>query len=96
MASEPGLCEGTMAHKKETTIPTFTINTETYYIMKGHINRIPMNVLAKTGAAAMIISKELWDTKKNPNGAQLESSAGRKLVGVQSIPLNSMDLHRYN
>ena len=45
-----------------------------------------MNMLVDTGAALMIISKEPWD-KSKASGVQLESSAEKKLVGEQGIPL---------
>lgn len=84
--SDPGIqaCVSVPQAHKETTIPNFTINAETDYL-KGHIIGIPTNMLVDMGAAATILSKELWDMTKT-SGAQLESSAGRKLVGEQGIP----------
>ena len=89
-----------IGHEKteETPITTVTIEAEQDCMLKGWVNGIQANVLIDTGAAAMLISKELWD--RCGGKMQLESAEGRKLIGVQGTPLTlhgtaqiSLELH---
>ena len=70
---------------EETPITTVTIEAEQDCMLEGRVNGIQANVLVDTGAAATLISKELWD--RCGGEMQLESAEGRKLVGVQGTPL---------
>lgn len=82
-------CEGELkAHEMDSTIPTFSISSESEYLLSGSVNGIPASILVDTGAATTVLAKEVWDVlvAKTPE-AQLESAAGKKLVGVQGTPL---------
>ena len=59
------------------------------YILKGCVNGVCASILADTGTAVTLVSKEFWDKVKVDE--QLKESMGRKLVGVQGSPL---ELHR--
>ena len=74
------------AHLSQTNIPTFSIDTESNYVVEGRVNRYPVNILIDTGAAATIVSSDTWEKIRSP-GAELISTTGKKLVGVQGTPL---------
>ena len=62
--------------------PTFSVTDETNCILDGHVNEIPNKILIDTGAAAMVLAKEIWETDLN-----WLNTVGKKLVRVQGIPL---------
>lgn len=70
------------------TIPTFSISSESEYLLSGSVNGIPASILVDTGAATTVLAKEVWDVlvAKTPE-VQLESAAGIMLVGMQGTPL---------
>ena len=55
--------------------------------MKGEVNRMPVNILVDTGAAATVLSEIMWD-RINNSRAQLQSSTEWRLVGVQGTLLH--------
>lgn len=67
-------------------VPTFSVSYDTNYVLKGLVNGVPANILADTGAAVTVMSKEMWD-KAKASDEQLKETIGRKLVGVQGVPL---------
>ena len=69
-----------------TNIPTFSVTDETDCILDGHVNGIPTKILIDTGAAATVLAKEVWE-KASPYGSKLLNTVGKKLVGIQGIPL---------
>ena len=58
------------AHICQINIPTFSVDTESDYVVKGRVNRYPVNILIDTGAAATIVSSDLWEKIRSP-GAEL-------------------------
>ena len=79
-------CEGEQEAQHETTIPSFSVTSGMDYTLPGYINGVPGNLLVDTGAAATLLAKTVWDKAKT-SGAQLETPAKMKLIGVQGIPL---------
>ena len=67
-------------------IPTFSVSCDSNYILEGLVNGVPANMLADTGAAVTVMSKEFWDRAKLGT-VHLEETVGKKLVGVQETPL---------
>ena len=61
--------------------------------MEGRVNGIPTKILIDTGAAATVLSSEAWEKAKTV-GEKLESSNGKKLVGVQGTPLQLRGITR--
>ena len=56
-------------------------------MIKGLVNSVPANILLDTGAAATVLSKNMWDRSKN-HDAQLRCVADRRLFSVQGTPLH--------
>ena len=79
-------CEGEQEAQHETTIPSFSVTSGMDYTLPGYINGVPGNLLVDTGAAATLLAKTVWDKAKT-SGAQLETPAKLKLIGVQGEPL---------
>ena len=74
----------------EATIPTFSIGSKKGFVLEGQINAVNVSILVDTGAAATVLSKEVWD-RVNTAGAELEPmGVGVALVGVQG---SSLHLH---
>ena len=72
----------------ETTVPTFSIGSKKGFVLNGQINGVTVSILVDTGAAATVLSKEVWD-RVNTTGAELDPvGAGVGLVGVQGSPLH--------
>ena len=69
----------------ETTVPTFSIGSKKEFVLNGQINGVSVSILVDTGAAATVLSKDVWDLV-NTDGAELEP-VGVGLVGVQGSPL---------
>ena len=74
------------AHVSQTNIPTFSVDTESDYIVEGRVNRCLVNILIDTGAAATIVLSDVWEKIRSP-GEKLISATGKKLVEVQGTPL---------
>ena len=71
----------------ETTVPTFSIGSKKEFVLNGQINGVSVSILVDTGAAATVLSKDVWDLV-NTDGAELEPvGVGVGLVGVQGSPL---------
>lgn len=70
----------------EDSIPAFSISCDSNYVLEGFVNGVPASILADTGAAVTVLSKEFWD-KAKPSDDRLRVSMGKKLVGVQGTPL---------
>ena len=49
------------AHEMDGTIPTFSISSESEYLLSGSVNGIPASILVDTGAATTVLAKEVWD-----------------------------------
>ena len=64
------------AHVSQTNIPTFSVDTESDYIVDGWVNRYPVNILIDTSAAATIVSNDVWEKIRSP-GPELISATGR-------------------
>ena len=85
-------CEGDQEARRtitttETTIPTFSIASKKGFVLNGQINGVTVAILVDTGAAATVLSKEVWN-RVRADGAELEPvAAGVGLVGVQGSPL---------
>ena len=45
----------------ETTVPTFSIGSKKEFVLNGRINGISVSILVNTGAAATVLSKDVWD-----------------------------------
>ena len=74
-------------HVSQTNIPTFSVDTESdYVVVEGSVNEYSVNILIDTCAAATIVSGKVWEIIRSP-GAELTSATGKKLVGVQGTPL---------
>ena len=74
-------------HVSQTNIPTFSVDTESdYVVVEGSVNGYPVNILIDTSAAATIVSSNVWEIIRSP-GAELTSATGKKLVRVQGTPL---------
>ena len=67
-------------------IPTLSVCSGRDCMLKVLVNGVSANILVDTGAAVTVLSKGMWDRSKGP-GAHLQSTAERKLVGVQGTPL---------
>ena len=67
-------------------MPTFSISHDSNYVLEGSVNGVPASILADTGAAVTVMSREFWDKSKT-NEDQLREATGKKLVGVQGTPL---------
>lgn len=67
-------------------IPTLSVCSGKDCTLKGLVNGAPANILVDTGAAVTVLSKSTWDCAKGL-GTQLQSTAERRLVGVQGTPL---------
>lgn len=86
-------CEGKQEAREtsiltEATIPTFSIGSKKGFVLEGQINAVNVSILVDTGAAATVLSKEVWD-RVNTAGAELEPvGVGVALVGVQGSPLH--------
>ena len=51
------------AYVSQTNIPTFSVDTESDYVVEGRVNGYPVNILIDTGAAATIVSSDVWEKK---------------------------------
>ena len=71
------------AHISQTNIPTFSVDTD---IVEGRVNRYLVNILIDTGAAATIVSCDVWEKIRSSGAVQI-TATGNKLVGVQGTPL---------
>ena len=89
-------CEGnqeaygtdTLTDISETTVPTFSIGSKKAFGLNGQINGVTVSISVDTGAAATVLSKEVWD-RVNTAGAELDPvGTGVGLVGVQGSPLH--------
>ena len=76
------------------SIPTFSVTDETDNLLEGRVNGIPTKILIDTGAAATVLSSKAWEKAKTV-GEKLESSNGKKLVGVQGTPLQLRGITRF-
>ena len=47
------------AHVSQTNIPTFSVDSESDYVVEGRVNGYPVNILIDTGAAATIVSSDV-------------------------------------
>ena len=56
------------------------------FVVQGYVNNVPAKFLIDTGAAATVISSELWE-KSKLEGEQLTVPPGKRLVSVQGDPL---------
>lgn len=65
-------------------VPTFSIYSQSDYVLQGLVNGVAIDVLVDTGAAATVLSRDAWG--KVCTGGKL-SSTKRKLVGIQGTPL---------
>ena len=68
-------------------IPALAVTSDRDCMLEGLVNGISTCILVYTGAATLVLNKDLWDKAKG-RGPDLRSVAGRKLVGVQGKPLN--------
>lgn len=69
------------------SIPTFSVSSQSDYVIQGQVNGANLNVLVDTGAASTVLSREAWGRLgEKPELAKTE----KRLIGVQGIPL---DLH---
>ena len=66
------------------TVPTFSISSQSDYIIQGLVNGVAIDVLVDTGAAITVLSIEAW-RKVGMKGRLF--STKRKLMGVQGTPL---------
>ena len=64
-------------------IPTLSLCSGKDCMLKGLVNGVSDNILVDT---VTVLSKGMWDHSKGP-GAHLQTTAERKLVGVQGTPL---------
>ena len=72
----------------ESTVPTFSISSKKGFVLNGQINGVTVSIIVDTGAAATVLSKEVWD-RVNTTEAKVEPvGAGVGLVGVQGSPLH--------
>ena len=69
----------------DVNIPYFFIS-DLYHVLEGCVNSVYASILADTGAAVTLVSREFWE-KVTVNNEQLKGSMGRKVVGVQGSPL---------
>ena len=74
------------AHVSQSNVPTFSVDTESDYIVEGRVNGYPVNILIDAGAAASIVSNHVWEKIRSP-GPELRSATEKKLVGVQGTLL---------
>ena len=74
------------ARVSQANISTFSVDSETDYIVEWRVNEYLVNILIDTGAAATIVFNNVWEKMRSP-GAELTSATGKKLVGVQGTPL---------
>ena len=45
----------------QTTVPTFSIGSKKEFVLNGQINGVSASILVDTGAAAIMLSKDVWD-----------------------------------
>ena len=69
------------------TIPAVSAHVTTDHSLQGTITGIPAGFLVDTGAAASILSKQVWDKVSKQQEASLEVVSGRNLIGVEGSPL---------
>ena len=78
-------------HKNNTsagdTIPVVSAHVTTDHSLQGTITGIPATFLVDTGAAASILSKQVWDKVSKQQEASLEVVPGRNLIGVEGSAL---------
>ena len=75
--------KGSEAH---VSVPTLSVFFGKDCVLVGQINGVPASILVDTGAAITVLNKCRWDRTKEEE-AQLDSISGRRLVGVQGIPI---------
>ena len=85
--SQPLEGEG-QAHKTHTTavplVPTFSVLSQSDYVIQGQVNGVSINILVDTGAATTVLSARAWE--KIGLSTRLTPTP-KKLVGVQGNPL---------
>lgn len=64
------------------------------YVLEELVNGIPASILADTGAAVTMLSKDIWD-RARASDEQLKES-GKKLVGMQRSPLERHSIAQLN
>ena len=90
-ANQPMNAVSQSVHKNNTsagdTIPAVSAHVTTDHSLQGTITGIPARFLVDTGAAASILSKQVWDKVSKQQEASLEVVSGRNLIGVEGSPL---------
>ena len=71
----------------DSNVPTLSVSYDSNYLLEGRVNGVPASILADTGAAVTVMSKEFWDKAKGSSD-HMQESVGKKLVGAQGIPLH--------
>ena len=92
--SQPLEGEG-QAHKTHTTavplVPTFSVSSQSDYVIQGQVNGVSINILVDTGAATTVLSARAWE--KIGLSTRLTPTP-KKLVGVQGNPLQLLGATR--
>ena len=87
-ANQPMNAVSQTVHKNNTsagdTIPAVSAHVTTDHSLQGTITGIPARFLVDTGAAASILSKQVWDKVSKQQEASLEVVSG---IGVEGSPL---------